>query len=177
MLKEKRKKSKMSVINKELHKFFKKNENGTDISSNFQGLKKTLRGKNNIFFLINDYNQEILQHYDNTYQTKLNYDLFIKSIESKKYFLENLNINYNLFIIPDKSITLREYLPFESISPNRHTNNLKGYLYDLHEIITEEDTLSNDTHLSEKSSPKIVSYILSKMYNKPCSYFKRKLVE
>lgn len=177
MLKEKRKKSKMSIINKVLHKSFKKNENYTDISSNFQGLKKTLRGKNDIFFLINDYNKEILQHYDNTYQTKLNYDLFIKSIESKKHFLKNLNIRYNLFIIPDKSITLREYLPFESISPHRHTHNLKGYLYDLHEIITKEDTLSNDTHLSEKSSPKIVSYILSKIYNKPCSYFKKILDE
>lgn len=177
MLKEKRKKFKMSIINKELHKYFNKNENSDKISSNFQGLKKTLKGKNNIFFLINDSNQEILQHYDNTFQTKLEYDLFIKSIESKNHFLKNLNINYNLYIIPDKSVTLRKYLPFKTITPNRHTNNLKGYLYDLHEIITEEDTLSNDTHLSEKSSPKIVSYILSKMYNEDCSYFKTKLNE
>ena len=177
MLKEKRKKFKMSIINKEQHKYFNKNENSANISSNFQKLKKTLQGKNNIFFLINDSNHEILQHYDNTFQTKLNYDLFIKSIDSKNHFFKSLNINYNLFIIPDKSITLREYLPFNTINPNRHTNYLKGYLYDLHEIISKEDTLSNDTHLSEKSSPKIVSYVLSKMYNKPCSYFKNMLDE
>jgi len=172
MLKEKRNKNKMTNINKQLQKFFKKNENKNNIRSNFQGLKKTLRGKNNIFFLINDSNQEIPQHYDNTYKTKLEYEIFIKSIKSKKEFLMKSNINYNLFIIPDKSITLREYLPFETTTPTRHTENLKGYLYDLNEIVTKEDTLSNDTHLSEKSSPKIVSYILSKMYNKPCSYFK-----
>ena len=144
MLKEKRKKFKMSIINKEQHKYFNKNENSANISSNFQKLKKTLQGKNNIFFLINDSNHEILQHYDNTFQTKLNYDLFIKSIDSKNHFFKSLNINYNLFIIPDKSITLREYLPFNTINPNRHTNYLKGYLYDLHEII-EQDFLDFTT--------------------------------
>lgn len=175
MFKEKINRFKMNNINKNVRKLFNKTENNEICSSKFQGLKKTLQGKNNNFFLINDSNNEILQHYDDTFESKINYNKFIESIESKNNFFKQLNINYKLFVIPDKSITLREYLPFKTNNPNRHVNHLKGYLYDLNEIITKEDTLSNDTHISEKASPKIISYIISKIYPEDCSQFEKEL--
>ncbi len=175
MLEKKFEKIKIPIIKKKISKIIKKDEKSTIYDCNFEGLKKSLKGKNNTFFLINDSNNEILQHYDINYQTRFNPDNFIKSIESKKEYVENLNKTYNIFVVPDKSIILRKYLPFETTEPERHVNHLKDYLYDLNEIITEEDVLKNDTHISESSSPKITSYILSKVYDKPEEYFKKEL--
>ncbi len=138
-----------------------------DINSYFKDLKKCMLGKNDNFFLVNDVNEEIRQHYDENYHSEVDYDRFKECLSSKREFLEKRNINYNLFVVPDKSITLREYLPFKTNTPRRHVDNMHGYIIDLDEIVTEKERLSNDTHVSVESSLKIVPFILSRMHNVP----------
>lgn len=136
-----------------------------DLSNYFTGLKKTLLGKDNSYFLVNDRNNEIRQHYDSNYDCNLDIDKFKQSTLSKKSYLDQRNINYGLFVVPDKSITLRNKLPFETNSPYRYTDTLKDIVYDLDCIVNPEDRYNNDTHISSKSSLKIVSYMTSIIHN------------
>ena len=136
-----------------------------DMNSYFEGLKRTMIGKEDYFFLVNDKNEEIRQHYDKNFTAQIDYEKFKKSIKSKRTFLKNRGIKYNLFVIPDKSVVLREYLPFKTDEAYRHVDQLKDYVIDLKDIMTKEDYLKNDTHITNLSSLKIVPYIISKMHN------------
>lgn len=139
-----------------------------DLSNYFRGLKKTLIGEDNTYFLVNDKNNEIRQHYDSNYECHLDIERFKNSTLSKKSFLDKKGINYGLFVVPDKSITLRDKLPFKTNEAYRHTDLLEDVVYDLNPIILPEDRYVNDTHISSKSSIKIVSYMASIINN--CSY-------
>ncbi len=134
-----------------------------DFNQYFKGLKKTIEGKDNYYFLVNDTNNEIRQHYDDDYQSSIDIKRFIQSIESKKNFFYSKNINYEFFVIPDKSITARQFLPFETNTPKRITDELGSLVCDLRYIITIDDVLKNDTHISVMSSLKVTPYILSIM--------------
>ena len=136
-----------------------------DFKSYFSGLKKTVEGKDDYYFLVNDTNNEIRQHYDSSYNVKFDLDKFVFSLLSKQSYVNARGMTYNFFIVPDKSITMRKYLPFETDEPIRITDLLTEYIYDLHDIITEDDVLKNDTHITPLSSLKIVPYVISKIHN------------
>ena len=89
----------------------------------FGNLKKTLLGKENTYFLVNDRNNEIRQHYDKNYTCNLDIDKFRQSTLSKKRYLNQRDIDYALFIVPDKSVILRDKLPFKTDPPLRNTPN------------------------------------------------------
>ena len=135
-----------------------------DLNDYFNELKRTLIGKDNTFFLVNDRNNEIRQHYDINFKSDIDIPRFRKSIISKKTYFEKKGIKYGLFVVPDKSITLRDKLPFRTNSPIRNVDALNDVLYDMNDILTEDDRLKNDTHITYKSSLKIVSYMISKLY-------------
>ena len=141
----------------------------------FDKLKKTLKGKNNQFFLVNDSNQEIRQHYDHKYNIKLDINRFRESIKSKQEYFKNKNIKYHFYVVPDKSITLQKYLPFKTNPPYRHTDRLNDLLTDLHDIIKEEDTIFNDTHINFKASYKVIPHILSKIHEKSFEEYRKEL--
>jgi len=70
-----------------------------------QGLKK-------YYFMINDENCEIRQHYDYLYKNSFDYNKFNNDLNTKKDFFEKKNMYYDFFIIPDKSIICKDMLPF-----------------------------------------------------------------
>ena len=78
---------------------------------NFNNLKRSLKGKAGYLFLVNDSNNEIRQHYDQTYLNKFNVQLFNKILESRKYFCKSKNIKYYFFMVPDKSIVCKDFCP------------------------------------------------------------------
>jgi hypothetical protein len=129
----------------------------------FDNNKKTLRGKDDYFFLINDSNEEIRQHYDPTYTSNFHKrkERFKKSQKSKLDYLNKLNIKYGLFVVPDKSVILRKYLPFETEKPYRYVDEISEYVNDLAPILTENDFQLNDTHTTHRSSVKSVAYMLN----------------
>ena len=137
-----------------------------DFNKMFECLLKTLEGKDDYYFLVNDSNNEIPQHYDENYESAFDAEKFIESYLSKKIYIENNNMTYNLFVVPDKSVVLRNYLPFDTIRPRRNTNQIKDYIYDLNDILTEEDFFKNDTHINYMAALKIVPFILSKTTSK-----------
>lgn len=132
-----------------------------DITHYFNDLKKTMEGKDDYYFLVNDSNNEIRQHYDDNYELNFDKDKFIQSITSKKSYFKSKDMNYNFFVIPDKSITMRDHLPFKTNEPRRIVDMIEGYVYDINPLLNKYDILKNDTHITYMSSLKIVSYILS----------------
>lgn len=136
-----------------------------DFSTYFSSFKKTIEGKDDYYFLVNDTNNEIRQHYDKSYEVRFDFDKFIFSLLSKQSYLNAMGMTYNFFVAPDKSVTMRKYLPFDTDVPVRVVDSLKGYVYDLLDVISEEDVLKNDTHVTSLSSLKIVPYIISKIHD------------
>lgn len=110
-------------------------------------LKKSLRGKNNYFFLINDSNNEIKQHYDEEYDSNFDSDAYNNFIKSKKNFLSKKNIRYYLFSIPDKSIVCKEFLPFEYNIIKRNINSIENII-DFVDDLTPEHFFKLDSHLN-----------------------------
>ena len=147
-----------------------------DFNKMFECLLKTLEGKDDYYFLVNDSNNEIPQHYDEGYESEFDAEKFTESYLSKKIYIENNNMTYNLFVVPDKSIVLREYLPFDTISPKRNTDQISDYVYDLNDILTEEDFFKNDTHINYMAALKIVPFILSKTTTKTADEIREELM-
>jgi len=79
----------------------------------FEGLKQTLKGKKGYLFLINDSNNEIRQHFDQSYINDFNPNLFIEKLKHNGEYCKNKNIKYFFFIVPDKSYVCRDLLPFD----------------------------------------------------------------
>ena len=142
-----------------------------DIDGYFDGLLKTMKGIGDSFFLVNDSNNEIRQHYDRNYKSDFNKNSFIKSQKSKMDFFSKKGIPYKFFIVPDKSIILKNYLPFDTSNLYRHVNDLKEYVVDLLPILDEEDILINDTHVNPMASLKIVPYIFSIFHGNTPEYY------
>ena len=148
-----------------------------DFNQYFKGLKKTIEGKDNYYFLVNDTNNEIRQHYDYDYQSSVDIERFAKSIASKKDYFHSKDINYEFFVIPDKSITAREYLPFETPTPKRITDHLGKLVYDLRDLITMDDVLKNDTHISVMSSLKVTPHILGVLHNTNADDYTQQIID
>ena len=123
-----------------------------------------MKGKENYLFLVNDASDEVRQHYDDSYEYNLDFKKFIESEKSKEDYLKKRNIGYSLFVVPDKSVVLRNLLPFETNEPVRVINLLSEYLYDLSYVLNEHDYYLTDSHISKLSGLKCVSYILSVMH-------------
>jgi hypothetical protein len=98
------------------------------------------------------------------YESPLNIREFKLSLESKRKYAATKNIKFTQFILPDKSVILREYLPFETANANRHWNSLKNYYYDLSEILLPEDYLKNDSKITSQAAVKAVSYVIFKTF-------------
>ena len=78
-----------------------------------QNLKKCVKGKNGYLFLINDGNSELHQHFDKNFVNRFSLEKSFKVQKIKKAYLENKNIKFYSFGVPDKSVVCKEYLPFK----------------------------------------------------------------
>ena len=112
-----------------IHDFFLQNKekynpfNDIDASK----LKLSLRGLDDYYFLINDTNEELRQHYDISYKNNFKSESFFRNLLFKRdAFLKN-NIDYYYFIIPDKSIVCKDFLPFTPFFTKRDINSLEDF--------------------------------------------------
>jgi hypothetical protein len=127
-----------------------------------QGIYKTLIGKNNYLFLVNDSNNEISVHNDNL-------DLLDNNFYTK---LENYKNKYLLIVFPNKSLLCKQYLPdiynlqyrpaFDKYKKYLGNNILDGY-----DILKDEDDVfyKTDTHLNFKGAYIIYRKFIEKINN------------
>jgi len=108
---------------------------------------KTIIGKNNYLFLKNDSSSELEIHYNPNY----------KISEQNPYL--NLKKNYFLVVFPDKSVVLKDYLPFDFRDVyrpgiNKYKNILKDRFFDGYDVIKNDNDIyyKTDTHMTLKGT-------------------------
>ena len=121
---------------------------------------KTLIGKNDYLFLVNDTNKELDIHVNN--YTTVTKDSF------KKY--EKYLDKFLIFIYPDKSYLLRHFLPTNFNSQYRpgfllYKEYFKNKLFDLTEILKHLDDpyYKTDTHINFLSAYYVNYYFIEKI--------------
>ena len=123
-------------------------------------LKKSFRGKNHYFFLVNDSNNELKQHFDNNYEHDFSVEKFNRDFYFKKNLFNNRGIGYYYFFIPDKSVVCNELLPIIHNSPIRNVNKL-DYIPDFSKNLEINDYWKVDSHLNLNGAKKISFNILN----------------
>lgn len=125
-------------------------------------LKKSIRGKFNYLFLINDSSNELKQHFDSKYSNRFDFISFTRDYFFKKYFFEKNNFSYFYFVVPDKSVICKNLVPFDTDFLKRNIDFL-DFIPDFSEDLDEFCYWQNDSHMNfkgaEKLSFKILNYI------------------
>ena len=108
-------------------------------------MNKTLIGKNNYLFLINDHSKELQQHCDNL--------TLIQDPNLSNYTFQN----YFITVFPDKSVQCKDYLPDNykvKYRPGLETylKKFKNKLLDTYQILKDTNDIfyKTDTHMNLK---------------------------
>ncbi len=138
--------------------FYKNNQffKETDFSS----LKLSLRGLNDYYFLINDSNQEIRQHFDKYYKNNFNSKKFSKNIHFKREVFKRNDIEYYYFVVPDKSVVCKDLLPFEYTFLKRDIDNIDDFV-DFADKLDVSDYFPLDSHINYDGGRLLTFYILN----------------
>ena len=138
----------------------------------FDNLKRSLKGKNDYLFLVHDSNDEIKQHYDSNFKFSVDLDKFRESQLSKQEYCNMRNINYKLFVIPDRSVVLKNHLPFDVGEPYRMVDELSDVAIDLLPLFYDVDYIPTDTHITPLAAIKCGIYMLYMLHSeKPLNYY------
>jgi glycosyltransferase involved in cell wall biosynthesis len=126
-------------------------------------LKKTLKGKNETLFLINDSSCEIRQHFDLFYKSIFNMKVFKKYYNRKLKFCNKRKIQYHFFIVPDKSLVCKDQLPFEVGLVKRNYDSVKGLFPDFIDYLDESSYFKNDSHINYYGAKTLVYHYIKTM--------------
>ena len=122
-------------------------------------MNKTLIGKNDYLFLINDTNRELEVHCNN---------LQLVNEENLKRYL-NID-NFLLIIFPNKSLVYKEYLPDNYDAKYRpafdaYSKVLKDKIIDTYNVLKKEEDVyyKTDTHINMKGSYVVYRYFIQEL--------------
>jgi hypothetical protein len=122
-------------------------------------MNKTLIGKNDYLFLINDTNRELEVHCNN---------LQLVNEENLKRYL-NID-NFLLIIFPNKSLVYKEYLPDNYDAKYRpafdaYSKVLKDKIIDTYNVLKNEEDVyyKTDTHINMKGSYVVYRYFIQEL--------------
>jgi len=150
----------LKVVNDKLRLLEEEKEKFCTIP-NFDGLNKTLKGKDGFLFLVNDGNNEIRQHFDQSYVNDFNSCYFIKYLNFKVEYCRNNDIKYFFFLVPDKSIVCREFLPFDIKIIKRNYDLIKHLVPDFSENLDHSCYWDTDSHINFLGGKKLSYYLLN----------------
>jgi len=117
-------------------------------------------GLDNYLFLNNDTNYELKQHYVESFQNKFDEKLFRESYNSKKEYCEERGIQYKFYVIPDKSVICRDYLPINPKSLKRNYYSIQDLVPDFIDILDPTDYYKSDSHINYKGALKYSAEIM-----------------
>lgn len=125
-----------------------------------QNLSISLKGRSKYLFLFNDSNNEILQHYDENYINSFDAESFINNYYFKKKLFNNFGIDYAYYVVPDKSIVCRKFLPFKFNTMKRNVDEVLE-INDFSSHLIPEDYFKNDSHMNYSGGKKLAFLILN----------------
>lgn len=114
-----------------------------------QNLTISLKGRSKYLFLFNDSNNEILQHFDEGYKNLFDAKSFEESYYYKKNLFNKHGIDYAYYVVPDKSIVCRHFLPFKINTIKRNINDIFE-IKDFSNNLKPHDYFKNDSHMNYK---------------------------
>jgi len=122
----------------------------------------TMEGKNGYLFLTNDGSFEILQHFDSGFDRDFDANTFGKKIDNNHNIAKKNKIEYYFFVVPDKSVVCKDYLPFDVGHCYRVANEIKhDNFFDLYnDKLTPDDYFKNDSHVNYDGGQKLVKEIV-----------------
>ena len=132
---------------------------------NFEDLKLTLKGKDGYLFLINDSNNEIRQHFDQSYINNFNPNFFIERLKSKIDYCNKKNMKYFFFIVPDKSYVCKDFLPFDVKIIKRNYDLIKHVFPDFSEKLDHTCYSYTDSHINFSGGKELSFYFLNHINN------------
>jgi hypothetical protein len=110
---------------------------------------KCLEGKEKTLFLINDSNNEIMQHYDKNYINHFNKERFLSLINDHDKIATQHNSKYYFFCIPDKSIVCFKNLPFDIKHKHRNIDTVNHpKIFDFAKYLNESHYFKSDSHIN-----------------------------
>ena len=116
-------------------------------------------------FLINDSNNEIRQHFDQSYINNFNPNFFIEKLKSKVDYCNNNNIKHFFFIVPDKSYVCRDFLPFDIKIIKRNYDLIKQLVPDFSEKLDHTCYSNTDSHINFIGGKELSYHILNYIDN------------
>lgn len=117
-------------------------------------------GLDNYLFLTNDSNYELIQHYSENFHNKFDEKRFRESYNSKKEYCDKMGIEYRFYVVPDKSVICRDYLPFTPKVLKRNYDSISDLVNDYSEILDETDFYKSDSHINFKGALKYSAEIM-----------------
>ena len=124
------------------------------------------KGEKNYFFLINDSNSELRQHYDKYYVSCFDKNKFLNDYYYKKYLFKENGIDYYYFVVPDKTVVCKDLLPFEIKGDVRRNIDLIDEIPDFADKLNYTHYFRYDTHLNYECGKILSYYFLHHMDNK-----------
>ena len=125
-----------------------------------QILRVSLKGRSKYLFLFNDSNNEILQHYDGEYVSTFDSKSFIDQYNYKKNVFNSNGIDYSYYVVPDKSIVCKDFLPFK-VTTKKRTVDAVPDIIDFSSYLEPEDYFKNDSHMNYQGGKKLAFKILN----------------
>lgn len=114
----------------------------------YSGLKKTLKGEDGFLFVINDSNNEIRQHFDQSYENRFSVPFFMENLNFKKDYCKENGIDYFFFISPDKSYICRDLLPFDIKLTKRNYDLISDVVPDFSVKLDHTCYYKTDSHIN-----------------------------
>lgn len=135
-------------------------------------MHKTVKGKDNYLFLINDAHNSLIKHTTNQFR------------QSDKNIIWRKNIN-NLYLLvyPDKEVVCKNFLPNNIEIKYRssfdiHKTILNDNLLDVTNLLEPTDYYKTDSHINNKGNLKIYNYFFDFLKNKfPENKIEKKIFE
>lgn len=110
-----------------------------------EDLKKTLLGLDNYLFLINDSSQELYQHFNPDFESQFDPKAFLDNYKFKKEHFSKY-YEYHFFVVPDKSVVCKEFLPFKTDFFKRNIDIIDDAV-DFVDYLDKDDYFKFDTIL------------------------------
>lgn len=141
---------KYGVVEGSIPKFY----NTDDLSNN--KLKRCVKGRYNYYFLINDGNSELNQHFNKNYKNHFDSDVFSSDYNFKFNLFKKNQISYFYFIVPDKSVVCKDLLPLKWDLIKRNIDDV-SFIPDFSNQLSFNDYWMYDSHINFEGG-KILSF-------------------
>lgn len=140
-------------------------------------LKKSIKGKNDYLFLINDSNNELQQHFDPDYKNRFNKEIFLKQLDEKKKYCAENDIKFFFFLVPDKSLVCKQFLPFVSNNEKRNYNLINDFTPDFIDYLDYTCYFRNDSHINYEGGKQLAFQYLKYIDPNFDQYMFRELID